>query len=192
MDTKKIAILGALVLLSLILAVVFFRSGGEERIRHYSDEPLQEQETLSREPLQTRSITLFFLSEDDNLLHPEKREILDDSSVAHLAVLTIRELLKGSQMGLLSALPLETELRELFITKGGIAYVDLSAEIREGHQSGSSAEIATVFSVVNSLTYNFRDIKKVFILIDGSEKETLAGHVDLSQPLVPRYDLVAN
>lgn len=192
MDKKKIGTLGALVALLIILAVVFFRSGEKEKIRHYSEEPLKEQGTSSAEPLQTRSITLFFLGEDDNLLHPEKREIFDDPSVIRQAILTIKELLRGSQDGSLSPIPLDTELRELFITRGGIAYVDFSGEIREGHLSGSSAEIVTVFSIVNSLTYNFRDIKKVVILIEGSEKETLAGHVDLSRPLVPRYDLVAN
>jgi hypothetical protein len=52
--------------------------------------------------------------------------------------------------------------------------------------------MGTVFAVVNTLTYNFKSIKRVFILIDGSEKETLAGHIDLSRPLLPRYDLVSN
>jgi len=192
MDAKKITILSALVVVLLVLAFVFFRSGGEEKIRHYLDESLQEKDNLSAEPLQTRSITLYFLSEDDNYLHAEKREIIDHPSVVHQAIQTIEELLKGSQNGLLSPIPMDTELREFFITKGGVAYVDFSAEIREEHLSGTSAEMGTVFAVVNTLTYNFKTIKKVFILIDGSEKETLAGHVDLSRPLVPRYDLVSN
>jgi germination protein M len=192
MDTKKITTLGALVVVLLVLAVVFFQSGGEEKIKHYLDDPLQEKNNLSEEPLQTRSITLYFLSEDDNYLHAEKREIIDHPSVVHQAIQTIQELLKGSQKGLLSPIPVDTELREFFITKGGVAYVDFSGEIRDEHLSGTSAEMGTVFAVVNTLTYNFKTIKKVFILIDGSEKETLAGHVDLSRPLVPRYDLVSN
>ena len=192
MDAKKITILGALVVVSLILAVVFFRSGDEEKIKHYLDEPLQEKDSLSEESLPTRSITLYFLSEDDNYLHPEKREIVDHPSIVHQAIQSIEELLKGSQNGLLPPLPVNTELREFFITKRGIAYVDFSDEIREEHLSGTSAEMGTVFAVVNTLTYNFKDINKVFILIDGSEKETLAGHIDLSRPLVPRYDLVSN
>jgi len=192
MDTKKTIILGALVIVLLVLAVVFFRSGGEEKIKHYLEEPLQEKDNLSEEPLQTRSITLYFLSEDDNYLHAEKREIIDHPSVVHQAIEAIQELLKGSRDGLLSPIPVDTELREFFITKRGVAYVDFSGEIREEHLSGTSAEMGTVFAVVNTLTYNFKTIKKVFILIDGSEKETLAGHVDLSRPLVPRYDLVSN
>jgi germination protein M len=192
MDAKKMATLGALAVVLLVLAVVFFRSGGEEKIRHSLDEPPQELDNISEEALQTRSITLYFLSGDDNFLHPEKREILDHSSIVHQAIQSIEELLKGSKNGLLSPFPEGTELREFFITRGGVAYVDFSSEIREEHLSGSSAEMGTVFAVVNTLTYNFKSIKRVFILIDGTERETLAGHIDLSRPLLPRYDLVSN
>lgn len=192
MDAKKIAPLGVLIVVLLVLAVVFFRSGGEEKIRHTLDESPQETDNIFEEPPQTRSITLYFLSEDDNFLHPEKREIIDHSSIVHQAIQSIEELLKGSQNDLLSPLPEGTELREFFITRRGVAFVDFSGEIREEHLSGTSAEIGTVFAVVNTLTYNFKSIKRVFILIDGSEKETLAGHIDLSRPLLPRYDLVSN
>ena len=192
MDAKKITTLGALAVVLIVLSVVFFRSGGEEKIRHYLDEPLQEKDGLSEVPLQTRSITLYFLSENDNYLHAEKRDIIDHPSAVHQAIQAIQELLKGSQNGLLSPIPMDTELREFFITKRGVAYVDFSGEIREEHLSGTSAEMGTVFAVVNTLTYNFKSIRRVFILIDGSEKETLAGHIDLSRPLLPRYDLVSN
>ena len=192
MDAKKIIILGALVVLLLVLAVIFFQSGGEEKIKHSLDESPQEADNISENPLPTRSITLYFLSEDDNYLHPEKREILEHPSMVHQAIQSIEELIKGSQNDLLSPLPEGTELREFFITRRGVAFVDFSGEIREEHLSGTSAEMGTVFAVVNTLTYNFKSIKRVFILIDGSEKETLAGHIDLSRPLLPRYDLVSN
>ncbi len=73
-----------------------------------------------------------------------------------------------------------------------MAYVDFSEEIVEKHLSGSSAEISTIFSVVNSLAYNFDAIEKVFILIEGQERETLGGHINLSRPFLPLYDLIAN
>jgi hypothetical protein len=37
-------------------------------------------------------------------------------------------------------------------------------------------EQATVYSIVNSLTYNLPEIRQVKILIGGAEVETLAGH----------------
>jgi len=192
MDAKQITVLGALVAVLLVLAFVFFWSGGEEKIRRSPDEPLQKGDDLSEGSLPTKSITLYFLSKDDNYLHSEKREIVDSPSLVRQAIQSIEELLKGSQQGRLSPVPEGTELREFFITKQGVAYVDFSGEIRDEHLSGTSAELGTVFAVVNTLTYNFKSIKKVFILIDGSEKDTLAGHIDLSQPLLPRYDLVSN
>jgi hypothetical protein len=51
--------------------------------------------------------------------------------------------------------------------------------------------MATIFSIVNSLTYNFKPIRKVFILVEGGEKETLGGHISLAQPFLPKHDLVA-
>lgn len=192
MDTKRFVLLGVLVITAIILAFVFFQSGGEEKIKQFPVEHPKEKEESEEQLPQTKIITLFFLSEEDALLHPEEREILDNPSVAHLASQTIEELLKGSRNGSPSSFPDETKLRELFVTREGIAFVDFSGEISDGHVSGSTAEFHTVFTVVNSLTYNFKSIKRVFILIKGIEKETLAGHIDLSRPLLPRYDLVAN
>jgi len=192
MDTKRLVLLAALVVTAVILAFVFFRSGGEEKIKQFPIEHPKEKEQSQDQVLQTKTITLFFLSEDDQLLHPEQREILDNPSVAYLASQTIEELLKGSRNGSPSTFPEETKLRELFVTREGIAYVDFSGEITDGHISGSTAEIRTVFTIVNSLTYNFKSIKRVFILIEGIERETLAGHIDLSRPLLPRYDLIVN
>jgi len=42
---------------------------------------------------------------------------------------------------------------------------------------------ATIYSIVDSLTYNLPEIHQVKILIGGTEKETLAGHCLLLLPL---------
>ena len=60
------------------------------------------------------------------------------------------------------------------------------------HQGGSLAEMNTVFSIVNSLTLNFPEIKRVQILIEDRAVETLNGHMDLSRPLRPDPTLVAS
>jgi spore germination protein GerM len=135
---------------------------------------------------------LFFLSEQNDLLYKEERELAFDSLLVHQAKLVIEELIKGSQKGWVSPIPAETKLREVFITAQGIAYIDFSKEMHDNHPSGSTAEICTIFAIVNALTYNFKSIKSVYILIDGGEQETLNGHIDLKQPLLPRYDLIAN
>ena len=191
MDLKKVLILGILLVLVVVLGFIFFHSTGEEKIESNPIPPPQISEGIDEEAQETRTVKLFFLSDRGSLLYSEEREIFVSSSVVDQAKQAIKELIAGPQNDLISPFPPETKLRELFITPQGIAYIDFSGEVQERHPSGASAEIATVYSVVNSLTYNFKPIKSVFILIDGGEQETLGGHIDLSRPLRPRYDLIA-
>jgi spore germination protein GerM len=190
MNRKKIATLGFLFAVVVVLAVIFFKSGIKEKILPTLPAPPPEVEPLTQPGL-TRTVVLFFLAEEDTLLHPEEREIPATQSVVNEAKQTVEELIKGSKKGYISPFPPEARLRELYITAQGVAYVDFTKEIVEKHLSGSSAEISTIFSVVNSLAYNFDSINKVFILIEGRERETLGGHINLSRPFLPLYDLIA-
>jgi spore germination protein GerM len=184
-------LLGLSLIVVLVLAAVLFRGEGEEKIRSAAETAAAENPTEAASAREAKTIQLFFLSEDDALLHPEQREILAGPSVVEEAEQAVQELIRGSDKGYISPLPPETRLRQLFITKEGVAYVDFSREIMEKHPSGSSAELATVYSIVNTLAANFKPIKKVFILVEGSEKETLGGHINLSRPFVPLLSLNA-
>lgn len=192
MNRQRWIILGFLFSLLVVLAVIFFRGGGRENIRLSSEVPLPELTPEPPEVAEMKSVTLFFLSDEDNLLHAEECEIFASSSVVHEAEQVVRKLIEGSQNGFLSPIPPETKLRQLFITKDGIAYVDFSKEMIEGHPSGSSAELATIYSIVNSLAHNFKSIRRVFILIEGGERDTLGGHIHLGRPFIPLYSLNVN
>jgi germination protein M len=189
MNTKKWVVLGLSLALLLILAFIFFRGGGGEKIKVSAGMPPSPQPPVPGPPVETKLITLFLPSEEDSLLHPETREIPASTSVAEEAKRVVEELIKGSERGYLSPFPPETKLRQLFITGEGVAYVDFSRDIMDKHPSGSSAELATVYSIVNSLAFNFKPIKKVFILVEGEEKETLGGHISLSMAFLPLYSL---
>lgn len=189
MNTKRWIIFGFSSALLLILAFIFFRGGGGEKIKSSAGMLPSPQTPEPGPPAETKLITLFLPSEEDSLLHPETREIPIRASVAEEAKRVIEELIKGSEQGYLSPFPPETRLRQLFITREGVAYVDFSRDIMDKHLSGSSAELATVYSVVNSLAFNFKPIKRVFILVEGEEKETLGGHISLSKAFLPLYSL---
>ena len=90
----------------------------------------------------------------------------------------------------MSAVPPGTTLRALFITERGDAYVDLSREAAEAHRGGTLNEMLTVYTIVDALTVNLPAVESVQILIDGKEVPTLAGHVDLRQPLAENLALV--
>ena len=66
--------------------------------------------------------------------------------------------------------------------EGDIAVVDLDGSITKNFVGGSTGEEFLINSVVETLT-EFNEVKQVQFLIDGHEVETLAGHMDLSEPL---------
>jgi spore germination protein GerM len=190
MDKRKAVLFFVLVFLLVVLAFIFFKSSGRERIKKPAAVP--QPAVLTQAPVEKsmRKVTLFFLREEDSQLVPEERDIVSDPSAVREAEEVIAELIKGSKMGLVSSLPAETKLEQLFITKEGVAYVDFSKDLVEKHPSGSAAEISTVYSIVNSLAYNFKPIKKVFILVEGEERETLGGHISLDRAFLPDYSLI--
>ncbi len=190
MTRAKAIFFFVLVFLLAALAFRFFKNSGRERIKKSEEIPQPAVAAEVPTVKSMRKVTLFFLREEDGQLVPEERDIVSALSTVREAEEVVAELIKGSKMGLVSSLPAETKLVQLFITKEGVAYVDFSEDLVEKHPSGSTAEISTVYSIVNSLAYNFKSIKKVFILVDGEERETLSGHISLDHPFLPDYSLI--
>jgi spore germination protein GerM len=191
MDKKKAVLLVALFLFLVVLVIIYLNLGDAAKPRPSQYISSSQDESGTEEQKEPLTIILFFPSEHDSLLHREEREIIPEASLALQAKQIVSELLSGSQKGFLSPIPPETRLRELYITREGVAFVDFSREIMDRHLSGSSAEMSTIYSVVNSLAYNLKPIRKVFILVDGGEKKTLGGHIDLTSSFQPIYDIVA-
>jgi spore germination protein GerM len=75
--------------------------------------------------------------------------------------------------------PTDTRLVALFISEDGRAWVDLG--LREGQLKNvdTVSELLAIYSVVNSLTLNIPGVKQVKLLVNGSDVETLGGHVSL-------------
>ena len=81
-------------------------------------------------------------------------------------------------------IPRGTELTEAYIDSQKTAYLDFSQHLRDGHIGGTTAEFLTVTAILRTVFDAFpTDIKQVQILIDGNRVETLAGHLNISQPL---------
>ncbi len=195
LERSQVITLASLFVLIVVLALAFFLSGREESVVPVSRIPadIGPAPAPGRLPSSDvrKKVILFFASENDDLLHPEEREIAAGTTPTEEAGRVLDELIKGSTTGLVSTLPPQTRLRQVYLTKDGTACADFSKSLGLDHPSGSSAEIATVYAVVNSLAYNFKDVKRVLILIEGLEADTLDGHISLNKPLLPQYSLVA-
>lgn len=81
-------------------------------------------------------------------------------------------------------IPAGTKLNEAYIDNQMTAYLDFSHHLADGQIGGTTAEVITVSSILNTVFEAFPDeIRHVQILIDGEEVEKLGGHLDISNPL---------
>jgi hypothetical protein len=73
-----------------------------------------------------------------------------------------------------------SEIRDVYLVDPGLAVIDLNAAFADGHRSGVLVEELSVVSLVQTLSANISGITRVKILVEGKERDTLAGHADLS------------
>lgn len=127
--------------------------------------------------------TLYFVAEDGISLVAEPSDVAFGASPSEQARHVLEAQLAPATRGHLSAIPAGVKVNAIYFTSKGDAYVDLSHEIITGHPGGSLNEALTVYTIVSALTSNVREITAVQILVDGKQIDTLAGHIDLRQPL---------
>jgi hypothetical protein len=72
-----------------------------------------------------------------------------------------------------------SDVRDVYLVEPGLAVVDLNADLANGHRSGILVEELTLASIAQTLTTNVSGITRIKFLVDGKERETLAGHADL-------------
>jgi spore germination protein GerM len=141
-------------------------------------------------PLQeTQDIILYFGDARTMRLVPEHRDMPLRDGPVETAIALIEALTTGPKNGATPTLPSGTRVKALYVTADGTAVVDFSREITANHPGGVNAEMVTIFSIVKTLTQNIPQIKRVKLLVEGSEIETLAGHVDCLRPfsVVPTW-----
>ncbi|MGH9238837.1 MAG: GerMN domain-containing protein [Vicinamibacterales bacterium] len=133
--------------------------------------------------------TLFYATAEGDALLPVQREVpLADGLVAQgRQILTAQ--FAPPPAPYTSAIPPGTMLRAFYVTEKGDAFVDVSG-ISAAHPGGSLTELLTVYAIVNAVTANLPAVQRVQILVDGKEVDTIAGHVDIRQPLLRDTSLV--
>ena len=138
-----------------------------------------------------RPVRLYFESPAMLLAHETRNIALPESAAAAVPVVA-RELMKGPAGPPLGRLfPPDTVVRGAYLLPGGTVLVDLGgATLTQGWGTGSHQELMSVYSLVQSLTANFPEAKRVRVLVNGTPAETLAGHVSLAKSLTPLAPLV--
>jgi Sporulation and spore germination len=130
-------------------------------------------------------VKVFFpAASGDTLLVAQDQTIFKSAEISNRARQLLQKLQEGPQTDtMFPPLPKDAKVQDIFISEQGTAFIDFSDALVTGHPGGVLNEQATIYSIVDSLTYNLPEIKQVKILVGGVEKETLAGHCLLLLPL---------
>ncbi|RCW60193.1 MULTISPECIES: GerMN domain-containing protein [Halanaerobium] len=125
-------------------------------------------------------IKVYFSTENANYLKSEKRTINQESD---LYFQIFDELKSGPESsGLTATIPAGSQLLDYQI-EDKMIILNFNQAFRDNHWGGSTGELLTIYSIVNSYT-SLEEIQTVRILIEGKEVESLVGHLDLTQPLM--------
>lgn len=152
---------------------------GKDDVVYDKDDLLKETKT---------KIILYYADKDVQYLVPKEVEIVINPN-EQLEKTVLNKLIEGpSEKGLLRTVPVETKIKNIY-TNEGVCYVDFSKEFKTKHSGGSTSELLTIYSIVNSLT-EMNNINKVQFLIEGEIQEEFKGHVKFDDLFVRNLDIV--
>lgn len=130
------------------------------------------------------SVKLYFATKDGMYLTEEDRNINGDKIEGALDAL-----IAGPKRSNLSpTIPEEVQVLSYKLTEG-LLVVNFNEKLITNHWGGSTGELLTVYSIVNTLC-QFSEIERVQILVEGRKVETLAGHFVLEDSITPDYKMI--
>ena len=150
----------------------------------------QKKEETKVQKKEEKNVILYFSDENEEYLVGERNKITKRDRLDEESKEMVTELIRGPKGKLIPTLPSQTRLLSLHVDEEGLAKISFSKAFTADHPGGSSSEIMTVYSIVNSLITNFPQIKRVQILVEGKEIESIAGHLSLIRPVSSKPDLI--
>ena len=149
------------------------------------------QKGSSHEKRGKQEVALYFSDLNERFLVPEKRYIPKGKNLNDQAEELVRALIAGSKTGLVNTFPEGTKLQDVRVEKDGTALVSFGKNLVELHPGGSTGELATIYSLTNTLISNIPNVKRVKILIEGKKLTTIKGHIDTTGSFTFDRELIA-
>lgn len=146
------------------------------------EQRLAEQQQIVAPPANgpTATVTLYLASDADATLYRKQISMPLPAERSEQARAVLRALLsRYLQAGSPHAIGAGSDIRDVYLLNDGSAVVDINVAFADAHPSGVLAEELTVTSIVATLNANDPKIDRVKIIVNGAERDTLAGHADL-------------
>lgn len=171
----------------VILALIAIFLAGYNRALKKHAERLQER-VVDLRPIAppvnapTQAVTVWVAHDDDGVLHSEIVKAALPDEPTQRARQILRALL-SVYLARRSPHPIGdgADVNDVYLLGKDTFVVDFNAAFADSHRSGIFVEELTMLSIVQTIATNFPDIHRVKFLVDGKERETLAGHADLKQ-----------
>jgi hypothetical protein len=173
-----------------VLTICCVAAGAALLYYYYNKEFAEWTRSLILEQPGVWKTTLYFGDERSDFLIPEYRNLTTESELVKRAATLVQELIKGPTARGVRTIPRQSRIIWCKTSADGLLLLNLGSELVQYHPGGSTAELLTVYSIVNTITTNIPEIKKVQLLFDDKTVETIAGHFDCSGPITPRLELV--
>ena len=170
-----LVLLFVLVMLSGIY-IVHLRRGTQDNLRAAAED----QAVAPPESGTQESVRLTIAYDDDGVFRfRHVNGVLPSEPEARARA--VLQLLIGQYVSRPSPHPLASAsaVKTVFLVNDKLAVLNLNEQFVDEHRSGVMIEDFTVLSLIDTLASNFPKLEQVKFLVDGKERETLAGHADL-------------
>ena len=176
--------IGVVVLLGAVLVAAIYLSRMRGRAEKEAQVPVTDHRPVPPPAAgPTEPVTIYVAYDDPGVLREQGTSIPLPAGRQERAQELVRALIEvylGNNSP--HVLPSGAEVRDVYIVDPSLAIIDVNAAFADGHRSGVLVEGLTVASLVHTLSANLPGITQVKILVEGKDRETLAGHADISSP----------
>ena len=177
--TRRIVLMFAALAL-IAVALGFYALHLKRRVARDAQTAAEQQLAMAPGNGPPEPVTLFVATDSDGTLRKTQVTVPLPAERSERDRAVLRALL-GQYLKSPSSHPIGpgADVREVYLMGDDTAIVDMNTAFAEAHPSGVLAEELTVASIVVTLNANDNKIARVKLLINGQERDTLAGHADL-------------
>jgi hypothetical protein len=181
-------LLWVLLLVSAVMAIFLIR------MRERATDKLQADATAASpltppSAMPTSNVILMLANDTDgSLINTERLIALPAEPHARARYLLNQLLAEYAKPGSAHPIAVNAGVDDVFLvplpagtTGGTLAVVNLSSGLLQAHPSGIETETMTLLSLIGTLHANMPEITQVRFLVDGTPRDTLAGHADLTR-----------
>jgi germination protein M len=186
-------------ILVVMVAALLVAGGGcnlTEKLQALGGQPTANQDVpdlatggLSSPPPQVEKtkVTVYFKDKQGRYLVPTTVEVDKAPGIAEEA---LAALCLGPAQGVdtIASIPVGVQVRSVNIKTDGTCVVDLAGSVAKDKLSPKDEALA-VYALVDTLT-EFRNVKRVQLLVDGQKKDTLTGHIPIDEPMLRNLTFV--